>query len=219
MKLKRWLLLSGSIVFSGFGIAVIFVIINMLTASGAGIANAFYQMPQNFVTGCMLVCAIMSVTVYKVYLPMCLSMGSRRLDAFVGLQIMSKLPAVAATVLSAVFCLIFKNDSTSVFLAAWKLNLLEVIIAGSVGGIMGCVWVRFGRVGAVLTVVFMALIGGTIGFLSGFSASNHEMPQIINSWLGGSDNFILGFAAVAALLWLAEIIFSRNTLKNYEVKL
>lgn len=219
MKLRKWLNLSGSIVLGGFGFAVAMSVITVLTVSGKdNVISVFYNLPYNFEVGCMLFCAIMSLTVYKNYLPMCLSMGSRRLDAFVGMQIMSRLPAVAAIAFGTIFCLIFKNDTTAMFLASWKTTLLQLLISGILGSLLGCLWSRFGRVGAIITVIFMACVGGVMGFFGGVSTSGDiNLSAVLGNAIGKKGGVIL--AAVTVVLWGVELIISRNTLKNYEVKL
>ena len=99
----------------------------------------------------------------------------------------------------------------------WFPMFCLLIAAGSVGGIVGCVGVRFGRIGTVFSVLIFVACGFCGGLVGGITAAGGfadislglELPTVI----------AIIAAAIALVLWAVELIVVKIILTKYEVKL
>lgn len=219
MKCEKWLTLAAQIILMAVGFAAAYAFLMWLSADSAG-AVALSMVPYYLVMGCALFVMVIGIAAYKSYLPVCVSFGSTRRDAMFGLQIMSRLPAMAVTLIAAAFCMIVKNEMTRGFMALWLPLFCLMLAAGSLGGIIGCIGVRFGRIGMLLSVIILMLCGMTGGFVGGVTAAGGFAG--VSAFLADFDIstvVTLVAAIVAVVLWAVELIIMKKILGKYEVKL
>lgn len=216
MKCEKWVLLAAQIVLMALGFAAAYAFLMWFSADSDG-GMALAMIPYYLVMGCALFVLVMGITAYKCYLPVCVSFGSTRRDAIFGLQIMERLPAMAVILLTAAFCMIVKNDVTRGFMALWFPLFCLLIAAGSLGGIIGCVGVRFGRIGMLLSVVIFIMCGMAGGFVGGVTAAGGLPVAGVN--IDFSAMLAIVSAVIAVVLWAAELIVMSKILRKYEVKL
>jgi len=155
----------------------------------------------------------MVLGVYKLNLPLCLSFGSTRREALVGLQLFRLIPVVGLTVVLTVLTAVLKDTSPLSAATAVPVGLGVSLIAAAVGSLMGMLHLRFGKLAIVLTVIMMLLCGGTAGFLavSGVNAQwFHSLGVFGLQWIV----VILG-----VVLYLASLIPEHRVVWKYQVKL
>ena len=215
MKCEKWVRIAVTILLMTMGFALFYALI-MWFSTGTD-AMPFVMIPYYLVLGGALFVLIMGITANKCYLPVCVSFGSTRRDAIFGLQIMERLPAMAVILISVVVCMIFRNDVTRGFMALWLPMFCLLICAGSLGGIIGCIGVRFGRIGMILSVIIFIMCGMAGGFIGGFTAGGGVFSFGLN--IDISKLITIISAILAVVLWAVELILMTRILKKYEVKL
>ncbi len=215
MKCRKWLELAGQILLMAVGFALVYCLLMWTSGDGDGI-TVLSLLPYYMVMGCGLFVMVMGITAYITYLPVCISFGCTRRDAVIGLQIMSRLPAMGVILLAFAVSFAVRNDITRGFMAAWLPLFFLLIAVGSIGGIVGSLGIRFGRIGRLLSVCIFVLCGMVGGFVGGFTAGGGMGTEFIFD-ISGMLTLIAG--AVALVLWAVELILVIRIMKNYEVKL
>ena len=156
----------------------------------------------------------MVLGVYKLNLPLCLSFGSTRREASVGIQLFRLIPVVGLTAVLTVLTALLGDTSPLSAADAVPSGLGISLAAAALGSLMGMVYLRFGKLAVILTVVVMLLCGGTAGFLA--------VVGVNNEWLNRSIAAIgLQWIAlvIGAVLYLVSLIPEHRVIRKYQVKL
>ena len=155
----------------------------------------------------------MVLGIYKLNLPLCLSFGSTRREAQVGLQLFRLIPAVCLSLLLWVVSLLLGAHSPLSPVVALTAGLGVSLAAGALGSLMGMVYLRFGKLAVVLSVILMFLCGGTAGILTVLGMKNFSFR--------GPSGFGLHWILLAAgvVLYLVSLIPERRVVRKYQVKL
>lgn len=170
MRLKYWIKLGLQVFLWSLVACALFGIIMLFQGSELDYASLVLSMMGILCSFGGLMLAVFAATVYKLYLPLTLSMGSTRREAFFGIQLYRLVGIVC-------FLILFASLSHLPLLAeqirtvpSWTvlyspLFLLGYyLLCGSLGDLMGLVSLRFGKVGNVIMLVILAIFGGFCGF-------------------------------------------------------
>ena len=213
MKLKMWLRESLKNLIWVLVISVFYSL--LISTDGNPIISRLELMPYYFAVGGWMIQCVMSGISLFYYIPLSVSMGSTRKSCFVGLQILKLLPCVIITAACWLITLLIKSEVTAGVKMFLPAIFMVLITGGSIGAIIGCIKLRFGKVGAVIMVAVFALLGG----LNGFFIASRGMLNIFSfqAESAGSLNLLLGIITLALLA--ASVITQYFSLRKYEVKL
>lgn len=154
----------------------------------------------------------LSLSVYRLYLPLAISFGSTRSEAQIGMNLM-KIINTAGIV--AVFCLynyVLSGQMQELYFSFTPAILGAVVLFGSIGSLFGMLVHRFGGKGGWIMGLISGVLGGVFAIvvIKGVFTSQWN----VNVQLFNTLALILGGAFLAA-----ELICQRLILRNYAVKL
>lgn len=158
---------------------------------------------------------VMNVSLYKMMVSLVLSFGSTRREAFTGLQIYRLLPGLAATALTVLLAVIPGVEPLFSPSATAAICLGAFLLCGAIGSILGMVNYRFGKVGAIVAGVCVAIVCMGGGFLFGFAAVGQTRfpPLLRSSWY-----FPWIFLIFSAVVYALVLIPERRIIRRYQVK-
>lgn len=156
---------------------------------------------------------IMSLTAYKAMLPLALSFGSTRREAFAGLQVFRLLPMAVVVLLLALLLLVPGVEAAFGFSATLLVASGTYLLFGAVGSGVGMVYIRFGRVGAILAGILagLLLVAGVILITAG-AASLLPLSFFSADWLPWLA------LALGAAVYLLLLIPEARIVRRYQIK-
>ncbi|MBE6955260.1 MAG: hypothetical protein E7449_05040 [Ruminococcaceae bacterium] len=154
----------------------------------------------------------MSLSVYRLYLPLAISFGSTRKEAQVGMTLMKMINTVGIVAIFCVYNLLFSGELRNTFFAFTPAVVGFVVFFGSIGSLFGMLVHRFGGKGGWLMGLICGVMGAVVAIfvVRGVFSSSWE----INARLVNIIALILGGAFLCA-----ELMTQRLILRNYAVKL
>lgn len=213
MKLKMWLWVSLKNLIWVLAISVFYSI--LLGTEGHPILSRLELMPYYLtIGGWMILCILSGVSLFY-YIPLSISLGSTRKACFIGLQMIKIIPCIIITALCFVIACFIKSDVTAGVMKLMPVIFMVLLSGGSIGAIISCVKLRFGKAGAIIMVALFALIGGVNGFFLASSGKFNFMQ--LNLEGSGALTLIVGLVTLA--LFAGSVITQYFSLKKYEVKL
>lgn len=154
----------------------------------------------------------MSLSVYRLYLPLAISFGSTRKEAQVGMIAMKVINIVGIVAVFSVYNLLFAGELRDTFFSFTPAVIGFVVFFGSAGSLFGMLVHRFGGKGGWLMGLICGVLGAVVaifvvrGVFSSTWDFNAQLVNIIALILGGA------FLCV-------ELMIQRLILRNYAVKL
>lgn len=207
MRLRFWLTCAGESLLATLSGTAVYVFILGLQLSDSFAAMA-HMLPVYLVLMGAIMQLALIVAIYKFQLPLALSFGSTRKEAAVGIQIYRLLPALTVSLAAAVLSALLSGEGSPVWVFATALGVL--LLGSAAGSVMGMVYLRFGRIATVLTVVILAVCGGIGGAAAVFSPS---LSPLFNRQPG------LPVLAAGLLFYGIVMLPERKLLRSYSVKL
>lgn len=170
MKLKYWVRLSFQVFLWSLAGCLFFFLLMLLQVSGLSSTSALRDLVGMLAPFCGLMLAIFMTSVYKLYLPLAISMGSTRKDAFFGIQLFKLLLALAFVLLATILKylpMMAQPDNHDMMGQLFRspLALFGYYLAiSALGSLLGLLSLRFGKVGNVIMLVILAGFGGFCGY-------------------------------------------------------
>lgn len=191
MRLQYWLRLALGNIGSILGVSALYSLL-MLVQSDSLLGYTFPQLPLFLLLFGAFLSLGLSLGVYRLPVSLALSFGSTRREVLAGLQLYRLLPALLLPL-----CVAGLNalaGENAIFPAADILPLgIGVFLSfGAIGSLLSAVLVRFGTAAAIVTGIFVVVIGlpvGIVGAMMSFSRGS-ILPGGVSSWL------LLGLGAV-----------------------
>ena len=214
MKLKSWFQLGLSLIGWSLLCAMFFVLIGVI-GEGFELLGPLSSLPMYILFCAAIFAVLMSMTTYLSYLPLYLSLGSTRKEAWLGLHLVQLVLAVGCTAIAALLCLILPGDPARDLIPLLPAALLAILAFAKLGSAAGCIALLFPKVGRVLSFVLCLVFSGAAGFC-GASAATSFRDSFRLSLPGWA--MLMAGAALAALL-IVELLLQRRALPHYEVRL
>ena len=196
-------------------VMLIYVAISMI--SGGDPEGALLCTPYYLLMGGAIFSVVLTVSSYRLYLPVYLSLGSTRRSAMYGLHMMSLLPVAATVLLCGAYCLLLQNDISASLRPLLPLAGVGLLMLTMIGHGVGCSMLRFSKLGRAINLVLIGLVAACAGGLGGWLTAGEALPLLPalshTAWLT-----VIAAAATLALL-LVILPFQRSTLLRCEVKL
>lgn len=146
-------------------------------------------------------------------LPLALSFGATRKEAFWGMQCYRIVYAVLIMAAAAMMFLLTEgsNDTAMVLL---PIGLAAMLLSGAIGSVGGAVGIRYGKSAAVAAGVMMELVSvGIIGIFAVIWMEEH-------SSIGGHPELIFWlFPAIGLVAHIGSMVLEYKTIYKYNVKL
>lgn len=214
MKLKSWFQIGLGLIGWSVLCAMVFVIIGFI-GEGFELLGPLSCLPMYILFCAVIFAVLMSMTTYLSYLPLYLSLGSTRKEAWLGLHLMQLVLAVGCTAIAALLCLVLPGDPSRDLIPLLPAAFLAILAFAKLGSISGCISLLFPKAGRVLSFVLCLVFSGAAGACGAQAAIafNDSFRLSLPGWA----TLIVG-AALAALL-AVELLFQRRVLPRYEVRL
>ena len=156
----------------------------------------------------------MMLAVYKFSLGLSISMGSTRREAFVGLQVFRLLPTLVTVGLTALLTLMPSVEAFWGPAVVIPAALGLFLATGAFGSLLGMVYLRFGKLGAVLSVILFILIGITGGVLTVMAIqANRFSLSISAAWIPWT------ILAAGAVIYGLMMLLESNVVRKYQVRM
>lgn len=160
---------------------------------------------------------LMNISVYAGMLPVCLSFGSTRKEALLGLQLYRLIPATICSVLAAVVLAFVKGKHEVPSAMVFCVGISLFLILGAWGSVAGILQTKYGNKAGVTAVlvgfVVLILIAAMIAMVALASTEEQFIALLFSPFLYGG--LLLVGIAVHCLCLLLE----RKTINQYSVKL
>lgn len=153
-----------------------------------------------------------NITVYKVMLPLALSFGSTRKEAFVGIQCYRLVYAVLVIGVAVPLYLLAREDGVTELMIFVPIGIGLMLMMNALGAVLGMIGNRFGKgVMAVLTVVGSLIACGiVVTAVILFSFLSESIGSYYGLWL---------LPVVGLVIYGLVSIAEHKAVKKYSVKL
>ena len=155
---------------------------------------------------------VLIMSVQRQTLPMALSFGSTRKEAFWGMQCYRALYLLL--VMAAVMALfLLTGEGFTVVIRLIPLGLAVILTMGAVGSVCGIVGMQYGKGAAVAAGVVMGLLALGVGVGVGILIIKRPRIAVLSSWS------LWLFAAIGLLLHIGSMAMEHRMIYKYNVKL
>ena len=212
IRMKFWLHQSRTVFLFALLGGPAFSLYMWLINSGTPLTELVPNMPLLSAWFAAFLQMALSLSTYRLYLPLAISFGSTRKEAEAGMVLMKFLNTAGIVAIFTVYNLIFGGELKEVFFSLTLTVLGGVIFFGSIGSLFGMLNHRFGGKGGWIMGLFCGVLGGAFAIvvIKGVFTSQWNLNvQLINTLA-----LILG-----GVFLTAELICQRLILRNYAVKL
>lgn len=166
-----------------------------------------------------VLCMIMiNLSCHTLYIPLLLSLGETRRNIFFGFHYYRTLIITVTLALSALIWALAPCDISSIGLHSMPTLLTVLVIASSLGGIMGTLFTKWKWVGMILVVLICGGMGGCMGFFFAGGATellSADIAKLVSLFLALPWWLVLA----AAVLFLLDMGFQWLLLRRQEVRL
>ena len=190
----------------------------VLSGVGAGadslpliLAGLPYYMAMGSALSILMVC----YSTHLLYIPLVLSMGSTRREAFAGFLLFRVGAVVLPLLLSLVLWLLLPGQGAQAGLSQLPAVALPLLFAATLGSLMGLAYRRLKMLGIVLIMLLAAAVGAgtSLVFLEGMTADT------FSSLFSAVDAALVPSLAVWAVLAAADLLTLHFSLRRREVRL
>lgn len=160
---------------------------------------------------------LMNITVYAGMLPVCLSFGSTRKEALLGLQLYRLIPAAICSVLAAVVLAFVKGKHDVPPAMVFCAGMALFMILGAWGSVAGMLQTKYGNkagAAAVLLGFFILMLVVVMIVMAVLASTEEQFKALLFSPFLYGGLLLVGIA-VHCLCLLLE----RRTINQYSVKL
>ena len=155
---------------------------------------------------------VLIFAVQKQNLPLALSFGATRKEAFWGMQCYRIVYAVLVMAAAAMMLLLTTEPSAMVTVLL-PIGLAAMLLLGAIGSVGGAVGIRYGKGSAIAAGVVMGIVSLGIGIFAGIWMVKHGS-------IGGLPEWILWLApAIGLVAHIVSMVLEHKTIYKYNVKL
>ena len=217
MKLKFWFQRALFTLFGGIGVGLLMVAVTVIQMTGERMSSFWTRMPAFLLLGSGYFLLIMMMMTYKVQLPLAVSFGSTRKESLLGLQLIKCLCAIGAPVFVLGYGLLFPEVGSAYF-PLLPFYGAVILLTGTVGSWGGMAYCRWGKLGALITVLVIAFAAMGLGIVSAlvFSMENTHAWEILS--MSRTQFVVLGIS-ICIGIYLLNILLEARVLRCYEVRM
>ena len=199
----------------GIGLLVgIFVLVLMgIGAEGDATAAVLFCIPYYITIGCALSVMMVAFSTHILYIPLVLSMGSTRREAYWGFLLYRLAAAAFPLLVSLILWLVIPGDIARDGLRVLPMLALVLLSVIHFGSLAGLAYQKLKILGIVLLIVICGCVGGLVSLLiNGFHLDLSEILGAMSQiWVIG----VLVWLILAAL----DLLATYFALRSREVKL
>lgn len=214
MRLRFWFSRGLQVLASILGASVLYGLLMWIQMDDSRLEFLLMMLPLYFILFGGFILLIMTFSLYKMMLSLCLSFGSTRREALVGMHIYRLIPTLGITALAALLYVFPGVEPLFSVRTMVLLSLGAFLLMGAVGSVLGMIYYRFGKVGAIITGISSVILGIGAGFLFAFSTN----IQSGLSGLAGSLPLSWVPLVLGAAVYLLTMIPENLVIRNYQVK-
>lgn len=211
MRLQYWFRLTLGNIGSILGGSALYSLL-MFVQSDNLRGYTLPQLPMFFLLFGAFLSLGLSLGVYRLPVSLALSFGSTRREVLAGLQLYRLLPALVLSLCAAALNALAGENTIFPASVMLPLGMGMFLSFGAIGSMLSAVLTRFGTAAAIITGVFIVVIGlagGIVIVIMSFSRSS-ILPGGFSLWL------LLGLGVVLHAL---SCIPERRLVRGYTVKL
>lgn len=155
---------------------------------------------------------VLIVLVQRQNLPIALSFGSTRKEAFWGMQCYRAV-YLLLVMAAALVLFLLTGESISVVMRLIPIGLALMLAVGAIGSVAGAVEIRYGKGAAVAAGVGMGLLAFGMGVGVGILIIKRELVTALADWA------LWLFVAIGLALHIGSMVLEYKTIYKYNVKL
>ena len=215
-NLRFWRRYALELLAVGLGVSLLCLVVSALGAKPEALPGVLMCMPYYLSMGCAFALILCCFSIHISYLPLVIAMGSTRREAFWGFLWCRLSVVAAAAALSLLVWLLLPGDIARDGLTVLPLLALVMLLAASLGSLMGLLYQRWRWLGIGILAILSGLVGAGASITVMSSARG---TALLSKWMGPLGTWM----AVGAILWLlvgaADLLLTRNALRRRDVKL
>ena len=217
-NLKFWTRYTWETASAILGLAVIFAVLTAFGAEGLELGLFASVVPYYLCASAVFIMLMINTGSQVLYVPLLLSMGELRRNVLLGFHYYRALIIAVTTALCALIWLLIPGEISSIGLRSIPTILCVLVLAASVGSIMGTVFVKWKWLSFILIIVVCGGAGGVMGLAGVKAAEGFSLGDTAKL---ASYLLTLPWWLAAAMLALlaADIVFQWLLLRRQEVKL
>ena len=155
---------------------------------------------------------------HSLYVPLLISLGETRRNVFLGFHYYRTLIIAVTISLCTLIWLLVPGDVSAAGLQNLPTLLCVLVIAASVGSILGTIFVKWKWAGTILIVILCGGFGGMVGASGAAIANGLQLADMLGLVVYLADTPWWLFC-IAAVLFALDLLFQWMILRRQEVKL
>ncbi len=217
-NLRFWTRFTGESAAGELVVVAVLLAITTLGADRLQLEVVASVVPYFLCVSAVLCMIMINLSCHTLYIPLLLSLGETRRNIFFGFHYYRALIITVTLALSALIWALAPCDISSIGLHSMPTLLTVLVIASSLGGIMGTLFTKWKWVGMILVVLICGGMGGCMGFFFAGGATellSADIAKLVSLFLALPWWLVLA----AAVLFLLDMGFQWLLLRRQEVRL
>lgn len=217
-NLRFWTRFTGESAAGELVVVAVLLAITTLGADRLQLEVVASVVPYFLCVSAVLCMIMINLSCHTLYIPLLLSLGETRRNIFFGFHYYRTLIITVTLALSALIWALAPCDISSIGLHSMPTLLTVLVIASSLGGIMGTLFTKWKWVGMILVVLICGGMGGCMGFFFAGGATellSADIAKLVSLFLALPWWLVLA----AAVLFLLDMGFQWLLLRRQEVRL
>ena len=217
-NLRFWTRFTGESAAGELVVVAVLLAITTLGADRLQLEVVASVVPYFLCVSAVLCMIMINLSCHTLYSPLLLSLGETRRNIFFGFHYYRALIITVTLALSALIWALAPCDISSIGLHSMPTLLTVLVIASSLGGIMGTLFTKWKWVGMILVVLICGGMGGCMGFFFAGGATellSADIAKLVSLFLALPWWLVLA----AAVLFLLDMGFQWLLLRRQEVRL
>ena len=217
-NLRFWTRFTGESTAGELVVVAVLLAITTLGADRLQLEVVASVVPYFLCVSAVLCMIMINLSCHTLYIPLLLSLGETRRNIFFGFHYYRTLIITVTLALSALIWALAPCDISSIGLHSMPTLLTVLVIASSLGGIMGTLFTKWKWVGMILVVLICGGMGGCMGFFFAGGATellSADIAKLVSLFLALPWWLVLA----AAVLFLLDMGFQWLLLRRQEVRL
>lgn len=217
-NLRFWTRFTGESAAGELVVVAVLLAITTLGADRLQLEVVASVVPYFLCVSAVLCMIMINLSCHTLYIPLLLSLGETRRNIFFGFHYYRALIITVTLALSALIWALAPCDISSIGLHSMPTLLTVLVIASSLGGIMGTLFTKWKWVGRILVVLICGGMGGCMGFFFAGGATellSADIAKLVSLFLALPWWLVLA----AAVLFLLDMGFQWLLLRRQEVRL
>lgn len=217
-NLRFWTRFTGESAAGELVVVAVLLAITTLGADRLQLEVVASVVPYFLCVSAVLCMIMINLSCHTLYIPLLLSLGETRRNIFFGFHYYRALIITVTLALSALIWALAPCDISSIGLHSMPTLLTVLVIASSLGGIMGTLFTKWKWVGMILVVLICGGMGGCMVFFFAGGATellSADIAKLVSLFLALPWWLVLA----AAVLFLLDMGFQWLLLRRQEVRL